>query len=66
MDNNTLSHTTWECKYHVVFASKYRGINCERKYNMTATSCYRHVLKKGDFNTPPAPIFQKENGGATI
>jgi len=24
MDKNTLSHTTWECKYHVVFAPKYR------------------------------------------
>ena len=24
MDKNTLAHTTWECKYHIVFASKYR------------------------------------------
>ncbi len=24
MDKLTLSHTTWECKYHVVFAPKYR------------------------------------------
>ena len=24
MDNNTLSHTAWNCKYHVVFAPKYR------------------------------------------
>ena len=23
-DNNTLSHTTWNCKYHIVFAPKYR------------------------------------------
>ena len=23
-DNNTLAHTTWNCKYHVVFAPKYR------------------------------------------
>jgi len=23
-DNHTLSHTTWNCKYHVVFAPKYR------------------------------------------
>lgn len=23
-DTNTLSHTTWNCKYHVVFAPKYR------------------------------------------
>lgn len=24
MDKNSLAHTTWECKYHVVFAPKYR------------------------------------------
>ena len=23
-DNNSLAHTKWNCKYHVVFASKYR------------------------------------------
>ena len=24
MDDNHLSHATWNCQYHVVFASKYR------------------------------------------
>ncbi len=24
MDTNSLAHTTWECKYHLVFAPKYR------------------------------------------
>lgn len=24
MDKNSLCHTTWECKYHLVFAPKYR------------------------------------------
>jgi putative transposase len=24
MDKNNLAHTTWECKYHIVFAPKYR------------------------------------------
>ncbi|MGF6375811.1 REP element-mobilizing transposase RayT [Clostridiales Family XIII bacterium PM5-7] len=23
-DKNSLSHTTWNCKYHIVFAPKYR------------------------------------------
>lgn len=23
-DTNTLSHTTWNCRYHIVFAPKYR------------------------------------------
>lgn len=24
MDTNSLSHTKWNCKYHVVFAPKYK------------------------------------------
>ena len=24
MDKNNLAHTTWECKYHLVFSAKYR------------------------------------------
>ena len=24
MDKNSLAHATWECKYHIVFAPKYR------------------------------------------
>jgi len=24
MDNNSLAHTKWNCKYHIVFATKYR------------------------------------------
>ena len=24
MDNKSLAHTTWNCKYHIVFAPKYR------------------------------------------
>ena len=24
MDKNSLSHTRWNCKYHIVFAPKYR------------------------------------------
>lgn len=24
MNTNSLTHTTWECKYHIVFAPKYR------------------------------------------
>jgi putative transposase len=24
MDKNSLAHTTWECKYHIVFAPEYR------------------------------------------
>lgn len=33
MDINSLSHTKWNCKYHIVFASKYsrKEIYGERK-----------------------------------
>jgi REP-associated tyrosine transposase len=24
MENKTLAHTRWECKYHIVFIPKYR------------------------------------------
>ena len=24
-DTSSLAHTKWECKYHIVFAPKYRG-----------------------------------------
>ncbi len=24
MDNSSLAHTTWTCKYHIVFAPKFR------------------------------------------
>ncbi len=24
MDENSLTHTTWDCKYHIVFAPKYK------------------------------------------
>ena len=26
MDINSLAHTKWECKYHIVFAPKYRRL----------------------------------------
>ena len=26
MDNNSLSHSKWNCKYHIVFAPKYRRL----------------------------------------
>ena len=31
MDNNSLAHTKWECKYHLVFAPKYNKTNNIRK-----------------------------------
>lgn len=37
---------------------------CRKKRNTAIPPRYRHVLKKGDFNTPPVnTFFKKENGG---
>ena len=46
MDMNSLSHTKWECKYHIVFAPKFRSqvINGKIKKdvaNILSTLCKR-------------------------
>ena len=46
MDKNSLSHTQWECKYHIVFAPKFRRkvvyvckdstkVQCVRNYGIS-------------------------------
>lgn len=30
MDTNSLAHTKWECKYHIVFALKFSGVIYEK------------------------------------
>ena len=32
MDVNSLAHTKWECKYHIVFAPKYRPSGNLQRY----------------------------------
>jgi len=46
-DNNSLAHTTWNCKYHIVFAPKYRRqvIYGEIKKDMDK-SCALYVREK--------------------
>lgn len=47
MDKNTLSHTRWECKYHIVFAPKYRRkVIYERYERIYARFCHRYVKEK--------------------
>ncbi|MCI0129635.1 MULTISPECIES: IS200/IS605 family transposase [Enterococcaceae] len=50
-DTQSLSHTTWKCKYHIVFASKYRRQIIYGEYNKSveiieANACkdYIHML----------------------
>ena len=36
----TLSHTTWDCKYHIVFIPKYRRKTCIRSYAGILAKCF--------------------------
>ncbi len=44
MDKNSLAHTRWECKYHIVFAPKYR----------------RKIIYKQILGSPTAQNYTKE------
>jgi len=50
MDMNRLSNTKWECKYHVVFAPKYRrkvayGQLKQEMANILSTLCKRKGIE---------------------
>lgn len=48
MDKNTLSHTSWRCKYHIVFAPKYRRQVIYRQLRKDIGSILRELcLRKG-------------------
>ena len=34
-DKNSLAYTTWNCKYHLVFAPKYRRQMIDGKYKVS-------------------------------
>lgn len=36
MDNNSLSHTTWNCKYHIVFNEKNCHNLIEKNFHETS------------------------------
>ena len=42
-DNNSLAHTTWNCKYHIVFASKYRRQIVYGKYKASIGQIIRQL-----------------------
>ena len=50
MDTNSLSHTKWNCKYHIVFAPKFRrkvayGQLRQDIANILSTLCKRKKVK---------------------
>ena len=45
-DNNSLAHTTWNCKYHIVFASKYRRQAIYGKYKASIEQIIRELCQR--------------------
>lgn len=46
MDNKRLSHTTWNCKYHIVFAPKYRRPIIYRKIKADIGRILRQLCER--------------------
>ena len=45
-DNNSLAHTTWNCKYHMVFAPKYRRQAIYGKYKASIVQIIRELCQR--------------------
>ena len=45
-DNNSLAHTTWNCKYHIVFAPKYRRQIIYGKYKANIGQILRLLCER--------------------
>ena len=43
--NNSLAHTKWNCKYHIVFASKYRRKVCFEEKRLEIREILRQLCK---------------------
>ena len=60
MDKNSLAHTRWECKYHVVFAPKYRRQVIYKDVKADIIAWLPKIKKSGwlilhDFDNPSFP-----------
>ena len=45
-DNDSLAHTSWNCKYHIVFAPKYRRQIIYGKYKATIGRIIRELCER--------------------
>lgn len=50
MDNNSLSHTRWNCKYHIVFSPKYRRKEIYGKLRNDIGKIIRGLCKRKGIN----------------
>ena len=56
MDKNTLSHTSWRCKYHIVFAPKYRRQVIYRQIRKDIGSILRELCSRKGINIIEAEL----------
>ena len=58
-DNQSLSHTKWNCKYHIVFAPKYRRQAIYGKVREDIGKILRQLceLKKAELKSPLTSMF---------
>lgn len=45
-DTSSLAHTTWNCKYHIAFAPKYRRQITYRKYKKSIGEILRQLCER--------------------
>lgn len=45
MDKDSLTHTTWDCKYHIVFAPKFRRKAIYGKYKVDIGKILRNYVR---------------------
>lgn len=46
MDYKSLSHTRWECKYHIVFIPKYRKKKLYKEIRKTLGECFHKLAQQ--------------------
>ena len=46
MDSNSLSHTKWNCKYHIVFAPKYRRKVAYGKIKARYCKYFKYIMQE--------------------
>ena len=56
MDRNSLSHTSWDCKYHIVFAPKYRRQIIYGKIKQDIGKILRELCERKDIEIVEATL----------
>lgn len=56
MDTSTLAHTTWNCKYHIVFAPKYRRQVIYGKIKADIGKILRELCERKDIEIVEAEL----------